>query len=213
MNDPSEALVKEYAAGAGTYDKKWWFYVESTTSETVARLKMDPTDSVLDVGCGTGALLSRLAARFPAAPLAGLDPVSEMLDIARTKLSRTVDLRVGWANNLPWPAASFDIVLSCNMFHYVSHPRDAAREILRVLKPGGRVIITDWCDDFLVCRLCSAYLRLVGKPLFKTYRGKEILALLVEAGHERPKIERYKINWLWGLMTVEARKPIAVGTC
>src|SRR3982751_214842 len=111
-----DPVVKEYAGAAKDYDRKWSFYVEATTRETLARIGMRPTDHVLDVGCGTGELLSRLAAKYPGARLAGLDPVPEMLEMARHKLSDEVDLKVGWANQLPWPDNSFDLVVSCNMF-------------------------------------------------------------------------------------------------
>jgi ubiquinone/menaquinone biosynthesis C-methylase UbiE len=201
-----DPVIVEYAAAAKDYDRRWSFYVDSTTRETLARLRVRPADRVLDIGCGTGELLSRLAAKYPAASLAGLDPVPEMLAIAREKLSDKVDLRLGWANELPWADASFDIVVSCNMFHYVTHPVAAIREMERVLRPGGRIVITDWCDDYLACRVCNLYLRLTSRAHYKTYRQDECLTLLHQAGHGDAKIERYKISWLWGLMTAQATK-------
>src|SRR5712692_8456049 len=80
--DQVDPVVKEYSDTAKNYDKKWAFYVEATTRETLARLRILPTDRVLDVGCGTGELLARLAAKYPEARLAGLDPVPEMLEVA-----------------------------------------------------------------------------------------------------------------------------------
>jgi len=199
--DQVDPVVKEYSDAAKDYDRKWAFYVEATTRETLARLPILPTDRVLDVGCGTGELLARLAAKYPEARLAGLDPVPEMLEVAKGKISDKVDLRVGWANQLPWPDSSFDVVVSCNVFHYITHPVAAVREMDRVVRPGGRVVITDWCDDYLACRLCNIYLRLTSKAHYKTYRQAECAALLKEAGHALAQIVRYKINWLWGLMT------------
>jgi ubiquinone/menaquinone biosynthesis C-methylase UbiE len=204
-----DPVVSEYSKAAKDYDTKWSFYVDSTTRETMARLRMEPAARVLDVGCGTGELLSRIAAKYPAATLAGLDPVPEMLDMAKRKLSPAVDLRVGWAGELPWPDRSFDVVVSCNMFHYITHPVAAVKEMERVLVPGGQLVITDWCDDYLACRLCNLYLRLTSRAHYKTYRQAECADLLAHAGHAHPRIERYKISWLWGLMTAIARKPAA----
>lgn len=197
----ADPVVAEYAKAAEQYDAKWAFYVEATTAETLRRLPMHASARVLDVGCGTGELLRRLSAKYPDAVLAGLDPVAEMLAVAADKLSGKEDLRIGYADDLPWAAASFDVVVSCNMFHYISHPVRALREMARVLRPGGSIVLTDWCDDYLACRICNFYLRLTNRAFYKTYRKAECLDLLRQAGFEEMTLERYKISWLWGLMT------------
>jgi len=203
MADP---VVLEYAKAAQRYDEKWAFYLEATTRETLRRLPMTPAARVLDVGCGTGELLRRLRAKYQDAVLAGLDPVAEMLEVARDKLSGKEDLRLGYADSLPWAAGTFDIVVSCNMFHYITHPVAAVREMERVLRPGGRIVITDWCDDYIACRLCNLYLRLRSKAHYKTYREADCRELLRAAGFDVVKLERYKISWLWGLMTASITK-------
>ena len=201
-----DPVVREYAAQARDYDRTWSFYIEATNQETLKRIPMSPAAKVLDVGCGTGELLRRLRAKYPEAVLAGIDPVEEMLAVARDKLSGKEDLRIGYADALPWGSASFDIVVSCNMFHYISHPIEALREMTRVLRPGGTLVMTDWCDDYLACRLCNLYLRLTNRAFYKTYRQDECAALLRAAGYPNATIERYKISWLWGLMTAVVRK-------
>jgi ubiquinone/menaquinone biosynthesis C-methylase UbiE len=203
MADP---VVAEYAKAAEHYDEKWAFYVEATTRETLRRLPMTAGARVLDVGCGTGELLRRLRAKYPDALLAGLDPVPEMLAVARDKLSGNENLRTGYADALPWSAGAFDVVVSCNMFHYISHPVEALREMGRVLRPGGSLVLTDWCDDYLACRVCNLYLRLTNRAFYKTYRQAECLELLHAAGYGNVTIERYKISWLWGLMTAVVKK-------
>jgi ubiquinone/menaquinone biosynthesis C-methylase UbiE len=203
MADP---VVAEYAKAARHYDEKWAFYVEATTRETLRRLPLNAASRVLDVGCGTGELLRRVRANVPDAVLAGLDPVPEMLDVAREKLSGHDDLRVGYADRLPWNAGTFDVVVSCNMFHYISEPLRALREMARVLRPTGALVLTDWCDDYFACRICNLYLRLTNRAFYKTYRQAECLELLKVAGYEVQSFERYKISWLWGLMTAVARR-------
>jgi ubiquinone/menaquinone biosynthesis C-methylase UbiE len=194
-------MVAKYARLAPEYDARWSFYVEATTRETLARLSLQPMDQVLDVGCGTGALLWRLAESHSAALLSGVDPVPEMLAVARRRLPAEVELREGWAERLPFAEERFDLVVSCNMFHYIQRPAEALREMRRVLKPGGRLIVTDWCDDYLACRVCSWYLRLSGRARIKVHRQRECLRLLQEAGYREVDAERYRISWLWGLMT------------
>ena len=203
----ADPVVAEYSKAAGRYDEKWAFYLEATTQETLCRIPMTAAARVLDVGCGTGELLRRLRAKYPDAVLAGLDPVAEMLDVAREKLSGREDLRIGYADSLPWPAASFDVVVSCNMFHYITHPVEALTEMARVIRPGGALVLTDWCDDYLACRLCNLYLRLTNRAFYKTYREAECLALLRQARFSAVRLERYKISWLWGLMTAVVTIP------
>jgi ubiquinone/menaquinone biosynthesis C-methylase UbiE len=203
----ADPVVAEYAKAAEQYDRKWAFYVEATTRETLKRMPMTASSRVLDVGCGTGELLRRLRAKYPEAALAGLDPVAEMLAVARDKLSGREDLRIGYADSLPWSSGTFDAVVSCNMFHYISHPVQALREMARVLRPGGSLVLTDWCDDYLACRVCNLYLRLTNRAFYKTYREAECMDLLRSAGFRDVKLERYKISWLWGLMTAVVTVP------
>lgn len=208
----AEPLRKEYARVAEHYDAKWSFYVDTTVRETMARMVVRPMDRLLDVGCGTGALLSRLCSAFPQARLVGVDPVPEMLAVARRKLPQTVELREGWAESLPCEDESFDVVVSCNVFHYIRRPVDALREMDRVLRPGGQLVITDWCDDYLACRICDLYLRLFDRAHFRVYRRSECLRLLEAAGHAHAVVEHYRISWLWGLMTARSTKHAASET-
>lgn len=201
--------MKEYSSLAQAYDTKWSFYIEATTRETIARLSLAPGARLLDIGCGTGALLEKLALNFPQATLVGVDPVSEMLAIARGRLPASTELSGGWAEELPFADDSFDMVVSCNAFHYIRQPVETLKEMTRVLRPGGELVITDWCDDYLACRICDWYLRRFSPAHFKVYRERECRRLFKEAGYLRAQIQRYKINWLWGLMTAKATKHAA----
>jgi ubiquinone/menaquinone biosynthesis C-methylase UbiE len=182
--------------------------VRATSRETLARFRINPTDSVVDVGCGTGALLSQLAASYPQARLAGIDPCPEMLAIARERLPPGVELKQGWAEGIPYPDGSFDAVVSCNVFHYIREPRVALAEMLRVLRPGSTLVITDWCDDYLACRICDWYLRLFNAAHFRTYPAQRLRELLNTAAATEVCIDCYKITWLWGLMTATARRQV-----
>jgi ubiquinone/menaquinone biosynthesis C-methylase UbiE len=107
-------------------------------------------ESVLDVGCGTGTLAITAKRRVgPTGTVHGVDASPEMLLRAEKKAKKAgveVFFRNRLAESLPFADAHFDAALSTVMFHHL--PRKArlqcAREIRRVLKPGGRVLVVDF---------------------------------------------------------------------
>jgi ubiquinone/menaquinone biosynthesis C-methylase UbiE len=105
---------------------------------------------VLDVGCGTGTLLLAAAERVGrSGTLHGVEPSAEMRAHARHKAkTRDVSLQVveGSADTLPYPPASIDAVFCTLALHHLPGPVQevAIREMRRVLRPGGRVVIVDW---------------------------------------------------------------------
>ncbi|MDQ6958126.1 MAG: methyltransferase domain-containing protein [Mariprofundaceae bacterium] len=205
MSIKHTSTQREYARLAPNYDVRWSTYVEATTRETMKRLHLKPGQRLLDVGCGTGFLLEKVISTFPDTHIAGMDPSPEMLGMARGKCLNGIDFMEGWAESLPFRDDSFDVVVSCNAFHYWRQPAMALDEIARVLKPEGRLLITDWCGDHLACRICDLYLRAFNRAHFRTYGAKECEALIATAGFHDIGVERYKISWLWGMMTVTAK--------
>jgi ubiquinone/menaquinone biosynthesis C-methylase UbiE len=100
---------------------------------------------ILDVGCGTGYLLGRLAARVPQAEvLTGIDAAPAMIEAARGAAA-DVRLRfeVGVAEQLPWPEASFDLVVSTTSFDHWADQRTGLAQCARVLAPGGGLVLAD----------------------------------------------------------------------
>jgi ubiquinone/menaquinone biosynthesis C-methylase UbiE len=111
----------------------------------LAQLERD--NRVLDVGCGTG-VLTRLA-RERAREVAGIDAAPEMIAIARSKAEREgvdIDFRPALIEDLPYPDTHFDVVFSSLMLHHLppAVKLTGLREVLRVLKAGGRFILVDF---------------------------------------------------------------------
>lgn len=205
----NSAVIGKYGKLAPRYDRRWSFYHQATLRETLTRLEVRPGDSLLDVGCGTGLLLDALERSVPGLKLSGVDPSPAMLGMARERLGEAVALKQGYAKRPPFPDEAFDVVVSTNAFHYFRDPAEALEGMVRVLRPTGRLVITDWCDDYLACRLCDLWLRLFDRTHFQTYGEKQCRRLLERAGLSSIRIDRYKINWLWGLMTAVSRKNAA----
>lgn len=113
------------------------------------RLALTGGERLLDVGCGTGTLLAEVKRRFPEVVAVGIDPDAAILRIAERRLARRgsqVDLQVARAEALPFPDASFDVVVSTLVVHHLPTPAKhaALREIYRVLRPGGRFLLVDF---------------------------------------------------------------------
>ncbi len=202
-----DAVAREYDRLAARYDERWAFYVQATIRETLGRMDLRPGDRILDVACGTGALLQAIRHADPEARLSGTDLSAEMLAVARRRLGATADLRPGRADALPFDDGAFDVVVSTNAFHFFPRPEAALREMWRVLRPGGRLVVTDWCDDFLACRMCDLLLRLVGRAHRRIYGSAGCRRLVEAAGFEAVSVDRYKIDWLWGMMTARTTRP------
>jgi SAM-dependent methyltransferase len=98
--------------------------------------------AILDAGCGTGELLLQARALYPSAQLMGIDPAEGQLRIAR-KLVPDALFFASAVEKVPLPDESVDVVLSTFSFHHWSDPAMGVRELTRVLRPGGRMIVAD----------------------------------------------------------------------
>jgi ubiquinone/menaquinone biosynthesis C-methylase UbiE len=147
----AEASRRYFNRWAAWYDQSWaqiWFrenhrlMAESVDPATEAR--------ILDLGCGTGQLTARLAQRVRHGTVLGVDPAEEMIRVARRQRRRkNLSFEVGSSDAIPAGARAFDVVVSTISFHHWSRPLESLREIARVLRPGGRLLILDFCRDSL----------------------------------------------------------------
>lgn len=203
------SVESEYARLAPEYDARWAAYIERTIGLTLERLPAGTHRRVLDVGCGTGALLAPLAERLPAAALHGADPSPPMLALAAARLPARVTLVAARAEALPYRGGIFDLVASTSALHYAADLSAAAAEMHRVMRPGGRLLVTDWSADFLSMRLFDRVMRALGRANFTVLDGRAWETLLRGAGFEAIRIEPHRVDALWGVMVARAAKPAA----
>jgi arsenite methyltransferase len=106
----------------------------------IASLRLKSGERVLDIGCGTGRLGDYVAGLVaPAGEVVGIDPLPLRIDLAARKNPRFT-AQVGRAEDLSrFADQSFDVVYLNSVFHWVQDKPTALREVLRVLKPSGRI--------------------------------------------------------------------------
>jgi ubiquinone/menaquinone biosynthesis C-methylase UbiE len=139
---------------AGRYDLLIWLLTfgreRRFRDRLLAPARLQPGESVLDVGCGTGSLAIAAKRRVgPSGSVVGIDPSEPMIARAIRKAKRAridVTFQVGVAESLSFTDARFDVVLSTVMLHHLPGQarREAVAEMRRVLKPRGRLLIVDF---------------------------------------------------------------------
>ncbi|MDD3717270.1 MAG: class I SAM-dependent methyltransferase [Actinomycetota bacterium] len=142
---------------------------------------------VLDLGCGSGTLIARIAELYPDAEIYGLDPSERMVETSVNRFadSPNVHIAVGTAVRMPVPSDYVHCMVSNLALHHVppSERSVCAAEIARVLKPGGRLVYTDMfsdvtgpIDDPERCK--DIIVKMVGKSLYDIDHGALETALL-----------------------------------
>ena len=119
----------------------WWYYsVHQHMLRMIERFGGEAEIPLLDAGCGTGGLLGKIAAAWPARPLFGLD--AEEAAVAAARKKSHAEIVLGDVNKLPYPDQSFGAICSVDvLYHAKVNPAVALREAKRCLKPGGVIIL------------------------------------------------------------------------
>ena len=145
----------------GDYDRLASYGSAPEAAHLVRFAGVQAGDHVLDVGTGSG-LVAIIAAQH-GARATGVDPSPALLAKAKENAAlagcRDIEWHDGVAEVLPFADASFDIVLSQYAHMFSPQPDAAAREMLRVLKPGGRLAFAAWTPDGLAPRLMGLTFR------------------------------------------------------
>jgi len=164
-----------------------------------------PPYDLLDIGCGSGTLVSLLAStKLPLRQVVALDYAEQMCRVAREKGRHAGCDGVVYVNadseHLPFPDATFDAITCSNSFHHYPHQQEVVAEMRRILRPGGRLMLIDGFRDnvvgWFVFDVCIAAV----EGLVHHVPWSGVNRLLQQAGFRQ--ITHRKFNWWFpGLLT------------
>ena len=175
-----------------------------------------PCDSFLDAGCGDGRYLRALDAELPER-IAGVDISERILETAQAAIPRA-DLRQGNLEALPFDDASFDLVLCTQVIEHVLDAAAGVAELVRVLRGGGRLVISTDNERNIVTRVLNAprtgavrALRLRGtrgriESPATPYTRASFRALLEQADVEVLALETFRFQLMWPLSGTPAQR-------
>jgi ubiquinone/menaquinone biosynthesis C-methylase UbiE len=182
----------------------------SLQQKALTELRLGAADRVLDVACGTGGLVAEVAHRVERA--VGLDLSSGMLQIARSRLlpaagpSRlaNIDFHLGSSDALPFADGDFTALVCTTALHHFPEPQQSVDEMARVLAPGGRVVIGDFCRDSPPAKLADPLFRRFEAGHVGLQRMRDIEAMLTVAGL---RVTTSRHLWLRAYALVAAERP------
>ncbi|TCZ64813.1 methyltransferase domain-containing protein [Roseicella aquatilis] len=145
MDGPALAAIAERMEARGAHP-----FVAGVIDEYMAGLIQTPADTLLEIGCGTGAVARAIAARPEMrGPVVAVDVSPHLLETARriaaeAGLAGRIDFRLGDAHRLDLPDGGFDVVVMHNLISHVAQPAGVLAEGRRLLRPGsGRLVVFD----------------------------------------------------------------------
>jgi ubiquinone/menaquinone biosynthesis C-methylase UbiE len=170
----------------------------SAVQDEFSRL-LQGDEVVLDIGAGTGRFSLAIAKQLKSGKIICLDLSEEMLQHLRRKsekegLQDRIQIRKGEASASGLEKESMDLVMSNSVFHELSRPESVLAEMLRVLKPSGWVIITDFKDTRISRLICRSHLEGSHGP----FSVHELETLFAKAGLKNIKVRPVR-HWVIGV--------------
>ena len=193
-----ELSVREFTKAAEIYESDHagvYNLCKKDYPDVLTELEKEPFTDLLDCGCGTAPMLTLLHEKYPEKHYTGIDLTPKMIEVAKAKKMKNVELIVGDCEHLPFADDSFDTVICCESFHHYPNPHDFFDSVYRVLRPGGRFILRDMTMDSAAVRwFCNniemPIAHLIGKGDVRIYGREDIRKLCNHAGLHMESFEK-----------------------
>lgn len=181
LNNAAAATARSRRAfdrQANVYDNAHWGdHARGLYDDVLAHLDALDFGSILDVGCGTGALLRAFVVARPEVVALGLDLSPGMVEVARRRLGDLAHLTLGDATRLPYETSSVDIIICVDSFHHYPDPRAVLLEMQRVLRPTSHLILADFWLPRPARQIFNAVLRFLPYGDVRVYSERQLLEL------------------------------------
>lgn len=176
--DKIEQSRRAFDAQANTYDQDFhgehartlYPYLLQEVIQTSAK-------EVLDLGCGSGALLKQVYDEDHTRSLYGLDLSEQMLSIAKERMKDHAQLTHGDAHQLPYGDESFDLIYCNDSFHHYPNPMKVIQEVHRVLRPEGLFLIGECYQPCVTRLIMNLFFRFSKEGDVHMYNEKEFQLL------------------------------------
>ncbi|MDO5850527.1 MAG: methyltransferase domain-containing protein [Methanobacteriaceae archaeon] len=161
-------------------------FVKPMYEEIINRIISKNPKKILDLGCGTGYVLSEVKKIYKLKnkdlDMYGLDISEEMIKIANENLKGEANLKVGDSEYIPWEDNSFDLVVCNASFHHYPNPKKTLLEIKRVLNSNGTLILGDPTAPIIVREIFNLFIKYSNSGDYRVYNQNEIEELFKSTG-------------------------------
>jgi len=192
----SEQIVDQFTRQAAQFAQSATARSEQILERILRMARPGPADEALDVACGPGLLVCALAKRVQHAT--GIDLTPAMLEQARKTEQEqgltNVTWEIGDVTALPYPDGRFEIVTCRFAFHHFSDPLIVLREMRRVCRLGGRIVVADSAPAGDKAEAFNAMEKMRDPSHTRALPVEEMRALFADAGLAEPEVERTRLD-------------------
>lgn len=202
MKQNLSAITDDYKNLAAVYEDRWARFMMPVRQWVMRELDRDINNEpdIIDMGCGTGAVLKAVHDQNKDAHLTGVDISQDMLDVAEKKF--------GAADNVKWVRSDlenfdegqgcYDIVICLFVYHHIQDQTAFLDRLIQLAKPGGKIVIADYALDSIVMWIAEIYWRFFLPSHTKALSSKNLARhVRRRSGIEIVAQKRFAPDWFW----------------
>lgn len=189
MKEEKEKSVKHFNSTAEEYDNSFdGKFVKVMYQPLLDELDKNVEGKLLDVGCGTGNILCKLV--NGERELFGIDLSENMVRECSKRIGSYADIKIADAEHIPYKDNFFDVLICNASFHHYPHPEKVLKEMKRVLKNGGRLLIGEGYAIQPFRAILNLSFRFSNSGDFKSYGKHEFIKMLEDNGFHIAEVKK-----------------------